>query len=160
MKCTLMAFLPMKNRKKKKSSAKTFFLYRIPKKHFWFWSHLFLHLCFACYSSMRTEVKDGDFGKSTTVSYDTNLIFKLLLDNADSSQWQLLYLKLSYNRSLVWIYFLLVTAVSQKFRESQNIPHWREPIWIIKSNSWLHTGPPQIQTLYRRALSRSRWMAA
>ena len=30
--------------------------------------------------------------------------------------------------------------------ESYNILIWKGPTWIIKSNSWLHTGPSNIQT--------------
>jgi len=38
--------------------------------------------------------------------------------------------------------------------ESLNNPSWKEPIRIIESNSWLHTGPPKNQTIYLRAVSR------
>lgn len=39
-------------------------------------------------------------------------------------------------------------------RESQNILTWKGPTKITQSNSWLHIGPPQIQTLGIRALSK------
>jgi len=38
--------------------------------------------------------------------------------------------------------------------ESQNIPSWKGPTKTIEANPWLHTGPPKIQTLHLRALSR------
>ena len=38
--------------------------------------------------------------------------------------------------------------------ESQNILSWKGPVRTIKSNSRFHTGPPKIQTLCLRALSR------
>jgi len=37
---------------------------------------------------------------------------------------------------------------------SQNILSWKRSMGIIKSNSWLHTEPPKIQTLCLRALSK------
>ena len=41
-----------------------------------------------------------------------------------------------------------------RIKESQNILSWKGPTKIIESNSWLHTGPPKIQTLCLRALSK------
>jgi len=46
------------------------------------------------------------------------------------------------------------TQNSLLFVEWQNIPSWKEPIRIMESNSWLHTGSPKNQTLCLRALSK------
>jgi len=41
-----------------------------------------------------------------------------------------------------------------KIIETQNIPHWKGPIRVIKSTPWLHKEPPKNQTICLRVLSR------
>lgn len=38
--------------------------------------------------------------------------------------------------------------------EWQNIPSWKALIRTIESSSWIHTGPPKIQALHLRAMSK------
>lgn len=40
----------------------------------------------------------------------------------------------------------VATALNLIIIESKNIPSWKGPVRIIKSNSWLHTGLPKNQT--------------
>ena len=40
--------------------------------------------------------------------------------------------------------------------ESQNIPSWKGPKRIIKSNAWLHTKPPKIQSYWDHSLDKAK----
>lgn len=57
--------------------------------------------------------------------------------------------KQTNNKKTQWGFFFCL------FIESWNIPRWKEPTKIIKSNSWLHTGPTKNQTIILRALSKN-----
>ena len=48
----------------------------------------------------------------------------------------------------------LLHELIHRIIESQSIPSWKGPTRIIKSNSWLHKGPPKIQTVCLKAPSK------